>query len=301
MEGKAILVGQVLLVVLGAFVVIASSGVVSPQHTQVHPLLLPREKSCPVAEDIVPCVCTVSAELQDLRLDCSLVQDETQLRSVFQASFPDTDFLELVIEQDQSDPNTNLTAIKQDTLGDAVSFQSIRISGTKLGSVESYALSNSYQTLTHLDLTNNNIEYFPFASLPRYVALQTFIIEANSVTSLHSIISSSLQVLSASFNPLSTLPASTFKGSSALTEVYLGYADLIAMEPGHFTHLENLTKLDLGGNTITVLEESSIVTASHTISYLNLNSNQLSFVRHDAISGQQIIFLCSFTKYVTPS
>ncbi|KAK3852686.1 hypothetical protein Pcinc_040733 [Petrolisthes cinctipes] len=191
---------------------------------------------------------------------------------------------ELVIDQDPADPNTNLMAIKQDTLGN-VSFERVRILGTKLVSVEAYAFSNSYQTLIHLDLTNNNIQNFPFASLPRYVSLQTFIIEGNAVASLHHIISTSLQVLSASFNPLSTLEVSTLTGSPALTEVYLGHADLNTLDPGHFTHLANLSTLHLDGNTITVLEYQAIVTPSNTISYLNLNSNELTFVRHDAISG----------------
>ncbi|XP_045106565.1 uncharacterized protein LOC123501667 [Portunus trituberculatus] len=81
-----------------------------------------KEPSCPEPLDILPCVCDVA----HMRLDCSNVEDEAQLRQVFTAYFPSTAFSEFFMSN-----NMGVRVLEDGVFG-KVSFHTIMVLNSAL-------------------------------------------------------------------------------------------------------------------------------------------------------------------------
>lgn len=261
-------------------------GVSSGQQLGPHP----KEWPCPIANDILPCICFAD-EYFNLTMDCSGVQSDEELAGAFKGVvFPFYEFLEFKIIHEPDDPDNDLTHIGLGTLGDTY-YYIINIHGTKLQSIEDEAFANSHESLRILDLSGNKLLNFPFESLATYESLQTFRIDDNSFLSLPPIVSASLEIFGASDNRGLALQSSVFTGAPFLTEIHLARCDIQRLPNQMVSTQTNLVTLDLEENEITMLEYGDISPNSKTLQMVKLGKNRISYVRHHSILGEFLIRL----------
>lgn len=203
--------------------------------------------SCPVEDDIQPCVCTTTPDGSSLDMDCSEVIDETQLEEVFMANFPNSSFRMLTIYQ-----NKNLKVLRDGAFGN-ISFEEIRISDGVLTEVQEEALSGSASRALTLVFNMNNITTFPFTTLINFPRLLSLDLRANNLQGFPLIISGSLQVLYLSLNPLGDLPVDAFGGTPSLTDLHLPNTELEQILPGEHqcprSHFRELISRGQRGNS----------------------------------------------------
>nr|XP_027214382.1 oplophorus-luciferin 2-monooxygenase non-catalytic subunit-like [Penaeus vannamei] len=242
-----------------------------------------RDWPCPSAVDIDPCVCE-SDEYFNLLIDCSEVIDEMELFRVFEASFPFYDIMELTIIQDPLDPYHNIRVLQERVFG-RITFERIRITGTKIAEVHEEALVKSHDYLTYLNLANNQLKSFPFETLVSYSKLDTLLIDNNNFTYLYSIESASLHTLSVSGNHNLLFDLDVFTKAPALTAIYMANIDLDELPPNLFDTLQNIKTISLEDNYLKALPENAFLPVGDTITQLILNGNLINDIYHDAIKG----------------
>ncbi|KAK3867763.1 hypothetical protein Pcinc_026808 [Petrolisthes cinctipes] len=235
-----------------------------------------RDLPCPPAEDIQPCVCTViDSSTFDIEMDCSSVTTNDELASIFSKDFPYNDFFSLVI-----DNNNHLTTIRPGDLGQKT-FQEIHISSGSLKTVEYNAFSSSYGTLTDLDITSTNLDYFPFNELNLFTQLDHLDLQNNLLHGSPLLTSSSLRYLYLSGNPIDGI---ILNSMPFLDNIYLRSTSITYLPPGTFTDLPNLDYIDLYYNGLQVLEAGTIIlqTSSNSV---YLYSNDLTSIAEGALVG----------------
>lgn len=240
---------------------------------------------CPIDTEISPCVCSQDT-LYNLYMDCSLAKSDEQLERIFTSVFPFKDFYELRIIHDPDDVSNTIDEINANTFAD-LTFERIIITGTRLTDIIDEAFADSHQTLRYLDLSNNYLATYPFESLPLYVQLQTFIIDDNQFPELYNLESSSLQVFSANRNPGMLMDrADHFSGVPSLRELYLSEIGLLELRLGLFVNLTNLQVVDFSRNYLSELEAYSVWVPQPTLTRVDFDLNQISYVRHDTFGGK---------------
>ncbi|CAL4066957.1 unnamed protein product [Meganyctiphanes norvegica] len=220
------------------------------------------EPTCPDAEDIAPCVCTYVSGYKHLYLECSAVENEEQLKQIFEADFPTKNFKEFRIEQ-----NNNLKVLEAGVFN-GISFDMLYIMYNKLEVIELQALDSCYETTIELHLYGNNITSFPFDEVSQFSKLCYFSIGGNS---------------------LSVIPADVFNGITALKYIYLSEnkADIV----GTFQDLPNLRDLYLYSNALTTIPADFVKTGSSNLSYIPLHYNNIVSVEpgaFDLVDGLDI-------------
>lgn len=201
-------------------------GCSSPVEPQVRRAQHSAAVSCPVAEDISPCLCTTALDGLSLDMDCSRVLDEDQLETVFLANFPVSAFRRLTIYQ-----NKNLQVLRNGALGNT-SYEEIWITDGVLTEVQDMALSGSASTARTLVLNMNNLTIFPFAALSTFTELLSLDLRTNNLQGFPSITSPTLEVLYLSHNPLGNLPVDAFAGTPSIIDLHLSSAELTQILPG---------------------------------------------------------------------
>ncbi|XP_071532321.1 oplophorus-luciferin 2-monooxygenase non-catalytic subunit-like [Panulirus ornatus] len=242
-----------------------------------------QEWPCPMASDIQPCVCFTDMYMRP-HLDCTGVETDEQLQNALEATFPISNFLEFKIDRDPDHCCSGLTTLKPDIFG-GLTFEAIIIRGTYLTSVHDQTFAQSHSTLKHLDLANNELQDFPFVTIPLYRELQSFSIENNNFLNLPRIQSTSLEVLRLSGNRNLAFDESVSLVVPSLREIYLSRINLQTLVPGIFSELENLTVIDLGENELEEVDNFAIATKGQSLASVNLNYNRIVRVRHDAVHG----------------
>ncbi|XP_047496215.1 oplophorus-luciferin 2-monooxygenase non-catalytic subunit-like [Penaeus chinensis] len=242
-----------------------------------------RDWPCPSAVDIDPCVCE-SDEYYNLAIDCSNAIDEMELFRVFEAAFPFEDILELTIIQDPLDPNRNIRMLQEKVFG-PITFERIRITGTKMAEVHEEAFVKSHDFLTYLNLADNQLRSFPFETLVSYSKLDTLLFDNNNFTNLYSIESTSLHTLSVSGNHRLLFDLDVFTKAPALTAIYMANIDLDELPPNLFSTLENIKTISLEDNYLKALPEFAFNPVKNTMTQLILNGNLLNNIYHDSIHG----------------
>nr|XP_045608676.1 oplophorus-luciferin 2-monooxygenase non-catalytic subunit-like [Procambarus clarkii] len=274
---------MVLKIVVVCVVVVLGVGDVTP--SLVNPVQgsnpQPREWPCPDDAAISPCTCSITEDY-DMKLDCSLVTSNEELARVFSSVFPYTQFLELRIVQDPSDPNYDINAIETG-LFTGFSFERIIIQGTKLKVIEDHTFTDSQDLLNYLNLANNDLYSFPFEVITLYPKLATLILDDNAFTQLPSILSSSIEVLSVSGN--ANLQLTNFDDLTSLQEIYIGRINLDVLPPNLFMQLHYLNTIDVQGNELTDLNEYTIATPSQTLKTVIADHNLISTIHHDTFHG----------------
>lgn len=234
--------------------------------------------SCPVANDIYPCVCTATPDGFSLDMDCSDVIDEAQLEEVFKANFPTSSFRRLTIYQ-----NKNLRVLRDGAFGNT-SFEEIWITDGVLTEVQEAALSGSALRALTLVFNMNNLSIFPFTTLISFSRLLSLDLRSNNLQVFPRIISGSLQVLYLSLNPLGDLPVDAFEGTPSLIDLHLSSTELTEILPGTLDGLTNLRIVDLGSNRLQELATNSVQCNSNT-GLVDLGYNQIRSVQPNAFPG----------------
>ncbi|KAK7083789.1 hypothetical protein SK128_003834 [Halocaridina rubra] len=255
----------------------------TPGGTRSRPPNAPREWPCPEATEISPCECYAD-ELYNLLMDCSAVENDSQLADAFQAIFPFNDFYELKIDQTDN-ANSALAAISRYTFGE-IYFERILIKNTKVNLIDEEALTLSYLTLELLDISNNMLAAYPFEALSNYQVLETFIIDGNLFVDLPPINSQSLRILSANRIDNLTFGESVFSMAPNLESISMNHINLQGVMPQTlFSSLQGIKNIDLSSNAVTELDVDSINPTDMTITSLDLSSNAITYVRANAING----------------
>ncbi|KAK4305056.1 hypothetical protein Pmani_023046 [Petrolisthes manimaculis] len=242
---------------------------------------MPKEWPCPVADDILPCVCT-SDEYLDLFLVCTGVST-TQLDVAMGAIFPFTVFLELKILESNPTQST-LTELPEGIFRD-LTFQRVIISGTGLRELSENVFSNSHSTLKLLNLNNNLLEDFTFESVRAYTLLETLILDDNSLSRLWHMESTSLQTLSVSGNHGLSFDATVFQNVTNLRTVNMARIDHVTIPQNLFQPLDKVTYIDLSSNRLDRLNEFAINPPNPTLRTLKLNQNSITEILPNAIQG----------------
>ncbi|ROT68494.1 Oplophorus-luciferin 2-monooxygenase non-catalytic subunit [Penaeus vannamei] len=184
-----------------------------------------RRLPCPDPHDISPCVCTAD-EQHNMDIDCSQVESEDQLARVFSSTIPFPHFHALYI-----DGNQRLKVLRRGDLGPA-SFELIHITGGVLEEVQEEALSQSYPTLSHIYIQENNVSRFPFAELPLFTSLVFLQMHTNSLESFPGLDSDTLQQVVLSDNPFGEIPLDGFQRVKNLYSISVSANDVEILLPG---------------------------------------------------------------------
>nr|XP_045620685.1 oplophorus-luciferin 2-monooxygenase non-catalytic subunit-like [Procambarus clarkii] len=235
----------------------------------------PRQAECPVAEDISPCICT-SYDDEFLDIDCSLVEDETQLQQVFQADFPSTVFRSFTM-----DNNQNVLMLEDGVFG-SVTFKNLFIDHGVLEGMTEAALIGSSDTVNIISLRNNRIYNLPFGTMDSYTVMESLDLSENLLGELPALSSHSLKVLNIHSNSLGVLPVDTLHGLSNLTRFIAYNIALTDIIPGTFEGLVDLEILNLHSNSLWKLDGDTFSTSGRSLQYIDLHNNYITSVAPDA-------------------
>lgn len=243
------------------------------------------QRPCPDPTAIYPCTCTTedTGTTIHLNLDCSDVTNNAVLESVFQASFPFTNFWSLTISP--TTPHSALNSLNQYVFGE-VTFVHVFINNTHIQTVHEEAFSASHTTLTSLTLTNSRINVFPFETMASFLHLRTLSLSNNLFQSLPSLESNSLQVLDLSFNTALTFSEDTLKGCPQLTDVFLNNMNIPYFPPNVFNTLNFLNLIDLSHNVLKgKLEQAILRVPLDSVEEVRFNNNHITGISSTAITG----------------
>ncbi|XP_069998252.1 oplophorus-luciferin 2-monooxygenase non-catalytic subunit [Penaeus vannamei] len=235
-----------------------------------------RRLPCPDPHDISPCVCTAD-EQHSMDVDCSQVESEDQLARVFSSTIPFPQFHALYI-----DGNQRLKVLRRGDLGPA-SFELIHITGGVLEEVQEEALSQSYPTLSHIYIQENNVSRFPFAELPLFTSLVYLQMHTNSLERFPGLDSDTLQQVVLSDNPFGEIPLDGFQRVKNLYSISVSANDVEILLPGTFTDLPHLHYLHLDSNQLTHIPAGAIEFSGK--GNLHLQSNSIKSIAIGGITG----------------
>ena len=240
---------------------------------------------CPVAEDILPCVCYYNANPESHRIDCSQVQDNDELKRAFKSFHTDVIFRELRIIGLKG--KVTITKLEDDTFG-PVKFQNIRISKTNLKSISSNAFYGSFQVLEYLKLDRNQIEDFPFENLNKFFTLHVLHLQYNNLVSMPDLETTHLQYLNLNNNTGLEFSYRAFYHVNNLLTLELENLGLTHIDPKTFRNLNNLKSLNLAYNKLNHIEAYTFQFPMSTLIELVLSNNEISDMAQNSVSGKYI-------------
>ncbi|XP_045102674.1 oplophorus-luciferin 2-monooxygenase non-catalytic subunit-like [Portunus trituberculatus] len=242
-------------------------------------------RPCPDANAIYPCTCTTEdiGTAIHLNMDCSDVTSDSRLQSVFQASFPFSNFWSLTINPVISHPA--LTTLSPYVFGE-VTFVHVLIDNTYIHTVHEEAFSASHSTLTNLTLINSKINEFPFETMASFLHLRNLSLSNNRFPSLPNLESTSLEVLDLSHNTALTFTQDTLKGTPQLRDIYLHNMDITYFPANVFSSLNRLKLVDLSNNVLKgKLEQAIFRVPLDSVEEIRLNDNSITGIASTAITG----------------
>ncbi|XP_063591339.1 oplophorus-luciferin 2-monooxygenase non-catalytic subunit-like [Penaeus indicus] len=235
-----------------------------------------RKLPCPNPEDILPCTCTAT-ESSEMDMDCSHVESEEQLERVFSATFPFSTFRNFTMYN-----NTFLTELRNQSLGIA-SFTGVYITNSVLEAVESYALSNSFGTAQVINMQNNLLSSFPFATVSSFTSLLELDLSDNQLT-FPAIESESLLMLDLSNNLINNVSVATFSGVTQISEINMSGNQIPEIPTGTFAGHHNLYHVNLAGNKLTYVPEGAIQLTSSRPGTVILKNNNITSIAVNGIT-----------------
>lgn len=237
---------------------------------------------CPLPTEIAPCNCYFYTGY-GLGIDCSAVQSRLTLENVFQASFPNTSFYELII-QGQPGACVPVDVLDDQTFG-PISFETIQIRNTDIHTVELGTFANSYQTLKEYRITDSEIYFFALEELSSFTSLILLDVSNNQIPFLPEITSPILQTLDFHGNTVLEINGDTFANSPSLRRLMLQNTNIAVLPPNTFSSLFQLEILYLSNNNFTELKALAIAVPSPSLYVLRLEDNVLELVEPGAIQG----------------
>ncbi|CAL4094538.1 unnamed protein product, partial [Meganyctiphanes norvegica] len=231
---------------------------------------------CPDPEDISPCTCSIFSETEE-HMDCSNVEDETELARVFQSMIPFPYFNSLTIRD-----NPNIKTLPSHVFG-VVTFEMVRIWNTSLEVVEEEAFSDMAVTLRVLELGNNTINSFPFHTLNSYGVLEKINLWDNYIGPDVPIISSvSLKDLVLSNNPFTVLPDDPFANIPNIEHISLNHLQLGQLPTGMFNSLTELRTVQFVDTGLQAIESGRFNMVSPHLQQIHLADNGIADCQDNA-------------------
>ncbi|XP_066957000.1 oplophorus-luciferin 2-monooxygenase non-catalytic subunit-like [Macrobrachium rosenbergii] len=211
-------------------------------------------------------------------MDCSNVTSERELRSIFDRDFPTNYFMKFLM-----DGNKYVRTLSEGIFGEKT-FEQVIITNGVLGRVEPKALLGSVRSLGNIELTSNELTYFPSEEIPQYKNIWSLSLRDNKLTSLANIVSQTLMDIKLDENPMGRIPVDFLQEVPELQIFSCSSCDLKEIQTGTFTRAPQLRFVDLGYNELTFLPEGAFSLAPSE-SCLILSDNKLSNVAKGAING----------------
>ncbi|TOF86680.1 hypothetical protein CGJ15_25140, partial [Vibrio parahaemolyticus] len=228
-----------------------------------------------IVEDISPCICSFYNH-EYLDIDCSLVEDEDQLRQAFLADFPSTTFRSFNMENNQK------VRILEDGVFSDVTFINVFIIQGVLEEMGEATLIGSAGTLVTVSLTKNRISNLPYGTMNSYTAMEYLDLSENLLGELPPLSSPSIKVLNIHGNSLGNLPVDTLHGLTNLTQFIANNIELTEITPGTFEGLVELEIVSAFDNHLWRLEAEAFTTSGHRLQYVDLHNNSITSVESDA-------------------
>ncbi|CAG0885901.1 unnamed protein product [Darwinula stevensoni] len=244
-------------------------------------ILAQDEIQCPNPSEIEPCVCEINSDFgyDILLLDCSAVTSTEELQVAFQADFPTPVVDELLVR------NATLDFLPAGVFGSKELKKAI-ISESRLRSVDGNAFAGSEGSLTWLDLSENQLQEFPFEEiLSGLTQLSHLTLWRNSLSSIPSLSSQSLLWLNLAFNQIPSTEAPLFSGLENLETLYIGGNPLTELPNGLVSPLGKLKDFDASNSFISDLTVGSLIFQSDRVSSVSLNNNSIRAIEPGAIGG----------------
>jgi len=237
---------------------------------------------CPEVDLIFPCTC-VEDPSTNFDIDCSAINNEVELRLVFDRIFPFNDVNIFTIDSEERNDIRNLTSgIFSDK-----SFNSFSIRTSNLSLFGDDVLTNSHDTLVYLKVHGNEIKLFPFEAIKSYTVLYSLDVANNELTFVPEVQSESLITLNINYNYGVGFPdgENTFAGLPNLKNLKMEHLGLTGLITNMFSMNTVLRTLSLSNNELTAVLENAINPASEELRSLYLNDNQINVLQPGAISG----------------
>ncbi|XP_042862946.1 oplophorus-luciferin 2-monooxygenase non-catalytic subunit-like [Penaeus japonicus] len=235
-----------------------------------------RENTCPNPEDILPCECIFDEQLSAMDMNCSLVQDEQQLRQVFQSNVPNKQFRALIITN-----NPHIRVLENGVFSD-FTFQRIDIMDGVLDLIEEAALTGSASTVFEMNFHRNNITDFPFLSLREFSVLENLNLHYNKIKEIPVFMSGSLKEFYIFGNPLAHLPVDSLSGLPNLKTFGVSEADIPEIYPGLFDNQLSLRNVYMQENRLTSIPSGAFRTSGKTFFHIVLDDNLIVEVAEGA-------------------
>lgn len=215
-----------------------------------------RAPPCPDEVAIDPCICSsVNNDTSYIVMDCTNVENEEQLQTVFLADFPTREYQSFYMKY-----NRNLTRLGDVFQG--TTFRIVTLTDVVIEVITEDCFIASADTLQKLVIGKSmlNSTSFPFDTISSY---------------------SKLTLLEIAHSKLDSFP---IMNSESLSELWLQQNEIIGLLPATaFINLPNLAEINIYGNFITEVEPGtfSSLPALHTLSMF---SNLVSVVRAGTFS-----------------
>ncbi|CAL4133480.1 unnamed protein product [Meganyctiphanes norvegica] len=255
------------------------------------------ENICPDPDEIWPCQCVQEESDGGLSMICHDVQDSVELRRVFKADFPTTNFSHLYMFD-----NYGVRVLDAGIFGN-VTFTHFSLTFGALKEVHEGALQGSTGTVVVMDFNGNRIHKFdPLSNLSIYPKLKMVDLCFNHLPSIPSVmLSDSITHLNISYNPIGELPIGAFAGLTQLKYAHIWETGLSDIKPGIFTDIDTLEYVSLEFNQLEYLPVDAVTCTNCNLTMVDLNHNyRLREVEPGAITitpGMQIdLYGCNMTQ-----
>ncbi|CAG0904264.1 unnamed protein product [Darwinula stevensoni] len=236
---------------------------------------------CPDPTEIFPCTCSHSGTEFTANVDCSEATSSDDIYSAFNdVAWPVQNLRQFLLEG-----NSDVSVLPEGAFGD-ISFEEIVVFQTSVASLHSTALLPSKDRLWRLTILESSLEEFPWEILPQLINLTHIYMSGNALTSLPPLQSASLQHLSLWKNVISHVEAGWSLPN--LRSLSLSYNHALDVPTGFFIDMGKLeefycTSCALGPT----LSTKSLEFRSATMKVINIDSNSISTLDADAITGLQ--------------
>lgn len=215
------------------------------------------DPTCPDPTLIEPCVCTVGS-LNNVSLDCTLVESKDQLAAVFQQDFPVKELYKF------SMANNTAVEILGNILND-VTIQRLELypGPFALEHISEYFLIGSKDVLSDIRIRDSALasNNFPFAVLSTFEALESLEVVRSNLTWLPNITGSGLRVVRLIFGQTEEIETATFSIHTKSMAVDINSNQIHTVKTGSFVFADDESQssteeiyIDISGNKLESVE-----------------------------------------------
>ncbi|CAL4079703.1 unnamed protein product [Meganyctiphanes norvegica] len=234
---------------------------------------------CPPEGQILPCVCSLTDDTMEL--DCSAVQDETQLKEIFHTTppFPFTHFTKFVM-----DNNQHVVKLENGVFN-YITFDEIWITNGALKEMEQGSVEQSKGTLTKMVLHGNQIERFLMEDEPdmtAFIAFEFLNLNGNQVKVFPDIKSTTLKTFYINHNPITLIHNENLFRVPNLEDIDISDIGLIILETKLLSNHKKLQHINLSNNKLSIIQNTALIIQSPDLKDIDLSNNIIDDVEPGA-------------------